>query len=111
LSWSLITGVRTVDKCLLAHLMIIHRSGISPYSTPIYFRHIIYTCFAHVTIIFFSGSAIVMSLDLAGVLTAWTKDMMIWILNTGLLCSLGFLFRSRTVDCSGYLRFDGLPQV
>jgi hypothetical protein len=73
----------------------------------VYFKHLIYTFFVHVTVIFFSGSVVIMSLDMAGSLDAWVKDMLIWILNIGLLCSLAFLFRSRKVDCSGYLRFDG----
>jgi hypothetical protein len=103
---SLIQGIRTVDKFILAHMVMIYRAGINPYSTPIYFKHIIYTFLAHVTIIFFSGSVVIMSLELAGGLSAWVKDMLVWILNIGLLSSLAFLFRSRKVECCGYLRFE-----
>jgi hypothetical protein len=108
---SLIDGIKTVDKRIVAHMRIIYNAGINPYTTPIYYKHLIYSFFVHVTVIYFSGNVVVMSLELTGSLHAWVKDMLTWILNAGLLCSLGFLFRSRKVDCSGYLRFDGGEQM
>jgi hypothetical protein len=104
---SLINGIRTVDRRIVAHMKVIYNAGINPCSTPVYFKHLIYAFLVHVTVIYFSGNVVVMSLDIAGSPPAWLKDMLVWILNVGLLCSLGFLFRSRKVDCSGYLRFEG----
>jgi hypothetical protein len=104
---SLINGIRAVDRRILAHMKVILNAGINPYSTPVYFKHIIYTFLVHVTVIYFSGNVVVMSLEIASSLDAWVKDMLVWILNVGLLCSFGFLFRSRKVDCSGYMRFEG----
>jgi hypothetical protein len=104
---SLINGIRSVDKRILAHMKVILNAGINPYSTPVYFKHVIYTFLVHVTVIYFSGNVVVMSLEIAGSLDAWVKDMLVWILNVGLLCSFGFLFRSRKADCSGYMRFEG----
>jgi hypothetical protein len=104
---SLVNGIRYVDKRILAHMKVILNAGINPYSTPIYFKHIIYTFLVHVTVIYFSGNVVVMSLEIAGSLHAWVKDMLLWILNVGLLCSFGFLFRSRKADCTTYMRFEG----
>jgi hypothetical protein len=108
---SLINGIRAVDRRIVAHLKIIYNAGINPFSTPVYFKHLMYAFLVHVTVIYFSGNVVVMSLEIAGSLHAWLKDMLVWILNVGLLCSLGFLFRSRKVDCSGYLRFEGGEEV
>jgi hypothetical protein len=108
---SLISGVRAVDKRILAHMMIIYKAGIDPYSTPIYFKHLVYTFLVHVYIIFFSGSVVIMSLDLAGSLNAWIKDMLLWILNAGVMCSIGFLFRARKVDCCSYMKLEGGTEI
>jgi hypothetical protein len=108
---SLVDGIKTVDKRIVAHMRIIYSAGINPYTTPIYYKHLIYSFLVHVTVIYFSGNVVLMSLELTGSLRAWVKDMFTWILNVGLLCSLGFLFRLRKVDCSGYLRFDGGEQM
>jgi hypothetical protein len=104
---SLIKGIRAVDKQILTHMTLIYKAGIDPYSTPIYFRHLIYTFLVHVYVVYFSGLIVIMSLDLGGGLNAWLKDMLFWILNMGLMCSLGFLFRSRKVDGFSYTRFEG----
>jgi hypothetical protein len=108
---SLINGIRAVDRRIVAHMKIIYNAGINPCSTPVYFKHLIYAFLVHVTVIYFSGNVVIMSLEIAGSLHAWLKDMLVWILNVGLLCSLGFLFRSRKADCSGYLRFEGGLQM
>ena len=100
---AMINGIRNVDHKIMAHMMVIYREGIDPFSTPVYLRHLVYTYMVHVTVIYLSGCIVVMALDLAGVLDAWVKDMMSWILNGGLLCALGFLFRSRRTDVAGYV--------
>lgn len=103
---ALINGIRNVDRKIMAHMMVIYREGIDPFSTPVYLRHLVYTYMVHVTVIYLSGCIVIMALELAGALDAWLKDMMAWILNGGLLCALGFLFRSRKTDVAGYLWLD-----
>lgn len=103
---NLISGIRNVDKHILAHMYVILRSGINPTTTPIYKKHIVYTLFKHILVIYFSYCIAIMSLELADVLNFWVRDMLNVIERVGILAALSVLFCIRRVDCNLYSKID-----
>lgn len=105
--FTLIVGIRTVSKQIFAHLVVIAQRGIEPITTPIYRKYIIYSYFIHVVIMYFSGLVILISLQLADVLSYWSADLFSSLLNFFLLFTLGFMFRLKKTDCLGYTQIFG----
>ncbi|KAK8871034.1 hypothetical protein M9Y10_008947 [Tritrichomonas musculus] len=103
---SLIFGIQFVDRHIIAHMYVIQRAGINPITTPIYKKHIIYTLFKHILVIYFSYCIAIMSLELADVLNFWVKDMLNVIEHVGILVALSVLFCVRKVDCDLYSKID-----
>ena len=103
---SLISGIRDVDKHIIAHMYVILRSGINPTTTPIYKKHIVYTLFKHIIVIYFSYCIAIGSLELADVLNFWVRDMLYLIERVGILAALSVLFCIRKVDCNLYSKID-----
>ena len=87
-------------------MYVIYRAGINPTTTPIYKRHIIYTLFKHILVIYFSYCIAIMSLQLADVLNFWVCDMLNIIEKIGILVALSILFCVRKVDCNLYSKIN-----
>ena len=102
----LISSIRFVDRHIVAHMYIILRSGINPTTTPIYKKHIVYTLFKHILVIYFSYCIAIMSLELADVLNFWVRDMLYVIERVGILVALSVLFFIRKVDCNLYSKIN-----
>ena len=102
----LIAGIRTVDRQIIAHMLVISRMGIDPTSTPVYTKHAVYMFLKHIIVIYFSSCIAIMSLELADIISQWVYDMINIIVRAGILVALSALFHIRKIDLDLYSRID-----
>lgn len=104
--WTLLSVMRSVDRIIRAHMLVISRASINPKTTPVYIKHVAYMVFIQMLVAYFSLWIALLSLELASVLRFWLQETLEWSLNSLILAASLYLFRVRFYNVNGYTALE-----